>query len=130
MKKVFLIILVVVLAIGALAGIGFAGYRFGYMQRVQITSDGTAPSIGRDRLPQFHPRLLDRDFGRGIAPKHFFMMPYGRGFGFFSPLFFLGRIAFWALVIWFVYWLFTRSGWHITRQTGKEQEVSPTKTEG
>jgi hypothetical protein len=43
------------------------------------------------------------------------------GMGFFSPFMFLGRILFWGLVIWFAYWLFTRSGWPLTR---KPQPVS------
>jgi uncharacterized membrane protein len=123
MKKVFLTIIAVVVAIGVLAGAGFAGYRFGFMQGIQTTSNGTAPSLSRDRMPQFHPGLFDRDFGRGVAPNYFSMMPYGRGFGFFSPLLFLGRIVFWVLVIWFVYWLFTRSGWRLSR-TPKSAETA------
>jgi len=39
----------------------------------------------------------------------------GMGFGFFSPLMFLARIAFWALAIWGIYMLVTRSGWRLTR---------------
>jgi hypothetical protein len=35
------------------------------------------------------------------------------GFGFFSIWILLGRLA---LLLWFVYWLFARSGWLLTRQ--------------
>jgi len=66
------------------------------------------------------------------------MQPYrspimGRGiFGFtmFSPLRILWNIAVLALIIWFIYWLFTKSGWRITRETNKESGVSPTNPEG
>jgi F0F1-type ATP synthase membrane subunit b/b' len=54
----------------------------------------------------------------------------GFGINFFSPFRFLWNIAVLALIIWFVYWLFTKSGWRITRQAGKDQEVSSAKTEG
>jgi hypothetical protein len=130
MKKVLLTILAMLVLFGILAGAGFTGYRIGYKQGALTTSDGTTQPFGRERMPQFHPGLSDRGFNRGIAPYHSFMMPYGRGIGLFLPLFFLGRIALVGLAIWFAYWLFTRSGWRITRQTVKDQEVSPAKTEG
>jgi hypothetical protein len=50
------------------------------------------------------------------------------GLGFFGPLFLLGRIAFWALVIWAIYMLVTRSGWRLTRTT-QTVGAQPTVTE-
>jgi len=38
------------------------------------------------------------------------MMHRGRGFGIFSPIMFLGRIAIWGIIIWLVYLFFTRNG--------------------
>jgi hypothetical protein len=127
MKKVLLTILAVLVANGVLAGAGFAGYRIGYFQGIQVTSDGTAPSFGRDRMPQFHPGLYDRGFDRGIAPSHFFIMQRGRGFGFFSPFQFLWRIALLGLVVWLGYMLFRRSGWQLSvnrQQTGNPKADS------
>jgi hypothetical protein len=49
------------------------------------------------------------------------------GFGFFSPILFLGRIAVLGLVLWFIYWLFTRSGWHLTR-TAQATAATPPNT--
>jgi hypothetical protein len=46
--------------------------------------------------------------------------------GFFSPWIWIGRLAVLALVIWFVYWLVTRSGWHLVRETSQS---APPKTE-
>jgi hypothetical protein len=62
-------------------------------------------------------RDLDRGFGRGFGPGGFGMRGGMMGFGFFGPLMFLGRLLFWALVIWFAYWLFTKSGWQLTRKS-------------
>ena len=130
MKKVLLTLLAVVVIIGALAGAGFAGYRIGYTQGV--TSDGNAPLFMRpDRInPNTMPGFR-RDSGLWNQPYYSPMMGRGDfGFNIFYPLRFLWNIAVLALVIWFVYWLFTKSGWHITRQADKEPQVSSVKTEG
>jgi len=132
MKKVLLTLLAVIVIVGALAGVGFAGYRIGYNQGA--TSSGNTQFSGL--FGHMNPNLMpmygfDRDFGPGINSYHSPMMSRG-GFGinFFSPFRFLWNIAVLALIIWFVYWLFTKSGWRITRQAGKDQEVSSAKTEG
>lgn len=66
-----------------------------------------------------------RDSNRGMRPTGFPMM----GFGFIPPLLFLGRIVMFGLAIWFIYWLFTRSGWRITR-TPPAMATTPPNTEG
>lgn len=118
MKRILLILLVVVLVLGVVAAAGFTGYRFGYAQGSQTSATGHTPEvrrldgIGPDRMPM-HPfgnrfeRGFDRGFGLGGFPM--------RGFGFFSPLRFLGQILVLGLIALFVYWLFTRSGWQLTR---------------
>ena len=52
----------------------------------------------------------------------------GMGFGIFSLFGLLARIAVFALIIWFVYWLFTRSGWQLTR-TAAVTESQPKPAE-
>src|SRR5512134_1238321 len=110
MKKVLLTLLVIVLAGGVIGAAGFTGYRFGYAQGVQATANGETPSLrpfdrfGPDRLPERFG--MDRGFERGFGMRG---VP-GMGFGVFSLLRFLLQIAVLALIVWFVYWLFTRSG--------------------
>jgi flagellar basal body-associated protein FliL len=130
MKKVLLTLLAVIVIVGALAGAGYAGYRVGINQGA--TSSGNLPFFGRsERMNPGFMHNFDRDFGPGFNSYHSPMMGRGDfGFSIFSPLRMLWNIAVLALVIWFLYWLFTKSGWQITRQTGKEQETSPAKTEG
>ena len=57
-------------------------------------------------------------------------MMRGGGFGFFPFFHFVWNIAVLGLIIWFVYWLFTKSGWRITRETGSDQKPPTDKTEG
>ncbi len=134
MKKGLLTLLVVVLVVAGLGTAAFAGYRYGYTQGAVASSDGKAPQVGPgfgygpQRRPM-HGFGFDRDFGR--VPNRGFGMMQGRGimgFGFFGPLLGLVRIAFWALVIWAVYMLVTRSGWRLTRTT-QTVEAQPTATE-
>ena len=133
MKKVLLTLLAVVVVLGLFAATGYAGYRFGYVQGAQRTADGQVPEfrpfdgMGPNRMPmQNFGDRLDRDFDRGFGPGGFAM----RGFGFF-PLLFLGWIAILALIVWFVYWLLTRSGWRLTRTVQTvETQSKPAETEG
>jgi len=136
MKKVLLTLLAVIVIAGALAGAGFAGYHIGYQQSIRSISTtnntpGNTPFMhGYQFGPQDMPmhnfgRDLDRGFGCGFGPNGFGMRG-GMGFGFFSPLMFLGRILFWVLIIWFAYWLFTKSGWKLTRTS---QPVASPKVE-
>ena len=138
MKKVLLTLLTVVLVLGLFAAAGYAGYRFGFMRGAQTTANGnpSGPQVrpfdnfDRPRMPMHN---FGDDFGRGIrrgfGMRGFPMM--GMGFGFFSPLMFPGRIVVFALIIWFIYWLFTRSGWRLTRTTQitEPQPPQPTETE-
>ena len=74
--------------------------------------------------------LKSRLFQRGIGPGGFRMMGHGAGL-FFSPLMSLGHILFWVLAIWFVYWLFTRSGWKLslTRHAAEAPKAEPVAAE-
>jgi hypothetical protein len=126
MKKVLLTLLAVVLILGALGAAGLTGYRYGYAQGALATSNGdTQPllpgfGLGPQRMPM-HNFGFDRNFG----PGGFHMMGRGgMGFGFFSPIIFLVRIAFWALVIWAIYMLVARSGWRLTK-TPPAAETTP-----
>src|SRR5215213_3188827 len=121
MKKVLLTLLAVIVVLGLFAATGYTGYRFGYAQGMQTTanSGSTGPELrpfdqsGPRRMPMhnFNERP-GRDFKRSFGPGGFPM----RRFGFFSPLMFLLPIVVLALMLWFGYWLFTRSGWQLTRQ--------------
>lgn len=136
MKKVLLSLLAVILVLAALAAAGLTGYRYGYAQGVLSASDGESqlviPGFGFEwrRMPM-HPFGFDRGFDRGFGPGGYHMMGGGgMGFGFFSPILFLLRIAFWGLVIWAIYMLVTRSGWRLTRTTTvSEPEPGPVESQ-
>jgi uncharacterized membrane protein len=123
MKKVLLTLLAVIVIIGALAGAGFAGYRIGYIQ-------GASGNVAFTHMnPNLMPmQRFDRDFGPGFNNYRSPMMGRGNfGINFFSPFRILWNIAILALIIWFVYWLFTKSGWQITRNATSGQDASPQK---
>jgi hypothetical protein len=134
MKKVLLTLLGIIVAVGLLATAGFAGYRLGFAQgaRITVNANSNAP---RPQEPQvrpfngFGPRGMpfhNFGFGRGIR-RGFGMGGFPMmGFGFFGPLMFLGRILILGLVIWFIYWLFTRSGWHLVRTAPVTNTPPPT----
>jgi len=125
MKKVLLTLLALIVIFGALAGAGYAGYRIGYTQGA--TASGNLPFFGRgERMnPNLMPHNFDRGFGFGAQPYHSPMMGRGDfGIRFFSPFRILWNIAILALIIWFVYWLFTKSGWRIVRNMNKDQEAT------
>jgi uncharacterized membrane protein len=133
MKRVFLALLTIVVVVGLFAATGYAGYRFGYMRGAQITANGGPPNPQLRPFDNFDGRGMPRhkfgdDFGRGLRREFRFggfpMM--GMGFGLFGLFAFLIRIAVFALIIWFIYWLLTRSGWRLTRQP---VESAPAKTE-
>lgn len=132
MKKFLLTLLAVTVVVGALAGVGYAGYRMGYAQAA--VSSGNAPFFGRAEHmnPNFMPMPnFGREFGFHTQPYHSPMMGRGVfGINYFSPLRILWNIAILALIVWFFVWLFTKSGWRIVRQTGIEPTASSEKTEG
>lgn len=116
MKKVILTLLGIVVALGLFAAIGYAGYRIGYVQGARVTVSANGNTTRRQLRPfdSFGPRRMPmRNFGFGFR-RGFGVFPM-MGFALFGPLMFLGRIVLLVLVIWFIYWLFTRSGWRLTR---------------
>lgn len=136
MKKVLLTLLTIVVVLGLFAAAGFAGYRMGYMRgaQTQITangnSNGTAPQIrpfgdlDRRGMPMDNfgsGRGFQREFPRGFGgfPR------MGMGFGLFGLFGGLMRIALFGLIIWFAYWLFTRSGWRLTRAVPASETTAP-----
>jgi hypothetical protein len=137
MKKVLLTLLTVVVVLGLFAATGYAGYRFGYMRGAQLTAKSGAP--GTVPNPQVRPfgnldrrgmpfRNFGNDFGRGL-PRGFGMRGFpmlGMGFGLFG---FIIRIAVFGLILWFIYWLFTRSGWRLTRTAPVTQPSAPIPSE-
>jgi len=129
MKKVLLTLLAVIVILGALAGAGFVGYRIGY-SRAAIASGNTQFFSRSDRV---NPHLMpgfNGDYDFHMQPYRYPMMGRGVvGFNGFSLIRILWNIAILALIVWFVYWLFNKSGWRITRQS-KEPEVSEVKAEG
>jgi len=125
MKKVLLTLLAVIVIVGALVGVGYMGYRMGYNNGT--TSSGDGPAFGRfshmdpSQMPmQNFGQSFDRSPGRGFGfNQHSMMRPGGfntMGHGRYSPFLSLFHIATLGLAIWFAYWLFTKSGWQITRK--------------
>ena len=118
MKKVLLTLFVVALALGLLGAAGYAGYRYGISQGVQSVSGGETPFfMPRFGFGEIRRPMHEFGFQRGFDRSEFGLFGRGFGFGFFSPLLFLARIAFWVLVIWAIYMLIARSGWRLTRVT-------------
>ena len=131
MKRVLLSLLAIVVVLGLFAAAGFTGYRFGYAQGAGVAANGDElrPRVGP--FDEIRPnRMPMRDFGfnRGFH-REFGMRGFpGMGFGFFSPWTLLWRLAVLALIVWFAYWLFTRSGWRLTR-TAQTTEPEPQPVE-
>ena len=136
MKRVLLTLLTIVVVLGLFAATGYAGYRIGLMRGAQITANGGPPNQQIRPFGNFDrrgplPRSFGDDFGRGM-PRGFRFGGFpmmGMGFGIFSLFGFLMRIAVFALIIWFIYWLFTRSGWRLTRTVTPTSPPAPTSTE-
>ena len=122
MKKVLLTLLTIVVVLGLFAATGYAGYRMGLMRGAQLTVNSDTPNQQVRPFDNFDRRGMPNfgnDFGR-VRPRGFGMRGFpmmGMGFGIFSLFGLLARIAVFALIIWFIYWLFTRSGWQLTRTT-------------
>ena len=123
MKRVLLTLLAVFLVLGLFAAVGYTGYRFGYAQGIRDTADGELLRPGFGRFDEFRPNRMPMwgfGFERGLP----FGLPM-MGFGFFPLLGFLWRIAILALIVWLVYWLFTRSGWRLTREPQPSATPTP-----
>ena len=132
MKRVLLTLLTAVVVLGLFAAAGFAGYRLGVMRGAQITANSGTPrtlpnpqvrpfdNFDRHGMPNFG---FGRGLRRGFGFRGFPMM--GIGFGLFGLFGFLFRIAVFGLVIWLICWLFTRSGWRLTRTVTTTLPTSP-----
>ena len=127
MKNILLTLLAVIVIVGALAGVGYWGYRIGYANGATGSDNGPFFSRSYHMNPcqmPFHryDEGFNRSFDRGYGfNQHPMMQPggypsFGIGYGHFSPLRILWNIAILALIIWFLYWLFAKSGWQITRK--------------
>lgn len=136
MKKILLTLLSIVVILGVLGGVGWAGYRFGFAQGAGLTSGDkivVRPQFGRgddfnwNRMPM-HNGMRPGFHHQGMMGRGNFGM-LGGGFGFFSPLYFLLRLAFYALVIWVAYKLIT--GWRVsfTSPNAPVSQSTPTDTE-
>jgi hypothetical protein len=126
MKRILLALLGIIVVLGLFGAAGYTGYRFGYAQGLQASVNGDSIRPGIRPFDDFNPRGMprfgmDREFQRGFGPGRFPM----RGFGFFSPFRWLGPLLVLALIALFVYWLITRSGWRLTRQTTERISPSP-----
>ena len=133
MKKVLLTLLATIVVLGLFAAVGFTGYRFGYAQGARVTASGDELQRQVGPFDEFGPnRMPMREFGfnRGFH-REFGMRGFpGMGFGFLSPWTLLWRLAVLALIVWFAYWLFTRSGWRLTRTVQTiETEAQPVEPE-
>jgi hypothetical protein len=129
MKKVLLTFLVVIVIAGALVGAGFAGYHIGVKQ-------GAASSDNLkffERSERVNPNGIPRDFGRHFDPRirpHNMIQRGGFGLRYFSPLHFLWNTAVLALIIWFAYGLFTKSGWQVTRKMDTSSKPDSNESAG
>lgn len=133
MKKFLLGLLTVVLILGVLGAVGFAGYRYGLNQAELSVANGDAPhnvpgfGFGPHRMPMHN--FGNDEFHHGFGGPGLRMMQHGRGFGFFGPMLFLLRLVFWGLVIWAIYMLVVRSGWRLTRTTPAAPVVGPASSD-
>lgn len=114
MGKVFLIFLTVIVVLGLFAATGYAGYRFGYAQGAQTTANSDDARLGLRTFDHVNRAMPMQRFG--------FEHEWGRGgfpmrLGLFAPLLFLGKLGLLTLIVLLIYWLFTRSGWQLTRAT-------------
>ncbi|HEU0291844.1 MAG TPA: hypothetical protein VFR47_03865 [Anaerolineales bacterium] len=121
MKRFVLTLLAIILIAGVLAGVGFAGYRYGFQQGALAASnsDTVLPPFARGddfgwkRMPMhgFGPGM-PRNFERGWGPGNFGMVGRGGGFGIFPVFGLLIQLAILGFIVWLVYKLFT--GWRIS----------------
>ena len=132
MKRILLTLLAVVVVIGLVGAVGFAGYRYGFARGAQLQGLPANGDVTRPGLRNFD------DFDRGRMPMHEF--GFGRrgpsgmffrmmGFGLFGPLRLLMWIVVLALIFGFIYWLFARSGWRLTRQVPETTPPPPSDSD-
>jgi hypothetical protein len=134
MRRLLLTLLAIIAIAGALAGAGFAGYRFGYQRGALSASNVDLPAVPFARGDDFHwERMpfhrfdngMNRNFDREFGPGRFRMMSPGRGLGFFLPIGFLVQLFVLGFIVWLIYKLLT--GWRIsfTRATPESPRVEP-----
>lgn len=133
MNKWIIRIILAIVVIGAFAGVGFAGYRLGLSQGVQLSGTfDDAPRFAerfhKGAMPDFEFGFNhnERGFHRGPGNRGF----HGRGFGFISPLLVLFKAAVLGFIAWGVYKLFTGNGWQLsfTRQPVETPPAQPAGT--
>lgn len=132
MKRFLLTLLAIVGIAGVLAGVGFAGYRFGYQQAGLTTANDEVIIRPSERGNDFNwYRMPMHRFGEGMNREFRFgpggvrMMFPGRGFGFFLVFRFLVQVAILGFIAWLAYKLLT--GWRIsfTRAVAQSPKVEP-----
>jgi hypothetical protein len=130
MKRILLTLLAVVVVIGLFAAVGYAGYRFGFSQGAETVAEGGVTRPGLRPFDEFSRRGLiprhDFEFARGFPrmPGGGSFMMLGLGF-----LRLLVPMTVLTLVVLFAYWLFTRSGWRLTRTTPLAEAPPPPPAE-
>jgi hypothetical protein len=117
--------LTIILTLIVLAGVGFAGFRVGVAQAVNLP-DGMSFMHGHAR--GFDGNVMHDGFG-GKGFDHGGRDFGGRGgFSFFSPLFGLIRLAVLGGLIWLGYTFVKRSGWRVVN-VNASQPSAPVETE-
>lgn len=112
-------VLAVLLALVVLAGVGFAGFRIGMMQNVNL-SDGTNfgwHSFDGNSPHGFGHNMRGFDHGRDFGGRG--------GFSFFSPIFGLIRLAIFGGLIWLGYTLVKKSGWRVVNVNATQSASAP-----
>jgi hypothetical protein len=139
MKKFLLSLVVIILTLGLLGAVGYAGYRYGFTQGMIVASNqnnnGSASGTGNGKVQPWGPGfgMMQRGmpmhnfgYGRGLERDGFGMMRRG-GFGFFPLLGALIWLLFLGLIVAGIVWLINRSGWRLTRTaTVAAAPVTPT----
>lgn len=130
MKRFVLTMLAIIVITGVLAGVGFAGYRFGFQQGALAASNGDTVVPPFARGDDFHwKRMPMPEFGGGMRPGFhpgFGMMGRRGGFGIFPLFGLLIQLAILGFIVWLVYKLLT--GWRISltpRSVPESPRVEP-----
>lgn len=116
----------ILLAFIVLAGVGFAGFRFGMMRSIPL-ADGTFPRWAERFDGDMPHRFEARDFGRG---HHFAMHGFDRGgLRLFTPILWMLRLVVIGGLIWLGFSLFKNSGWRLVNINATQTAtVTPTPT--
>ena len=151
MKRVFLVILTIVLGLGALAGAGFVGFQMGVRQTFAAPRKDDKKDFGKfipfdqgnphDKKGKFHKFGPDGflqpppdDFQLpGFGPGAFGRYHHGGrgfgGFGLFLPFLIIAKLAFLGLFIWLGYKIFKGNGWQLSLSRAQPAAPSPDAVE-